>query len=275
MRPASSLATLSLALAAGMLAVGGARAQSGWVDPPARSATPTTPAETRPEPAAPAAAPSAAPQARSAPAEAEAVEPARERPARMARGTQQAERQERRMERHRRQRRLADTPPVQAAPPAAPPASPASRPEPRLTDWAGAAQGLVADYFDAVSAPNPTIVASAPRFYGEQVRFHGRTVTLRAVMAEKRDFARRWPERRYEPRGMRTFCNGALATCVVRAEVVFRAASPGRGAVSQGVAEVVMEVSLAGPRPVIVSETSRVLHRGAVSAGAAGPGRSA
>jgi hypothetical protein len=273
MRPAPSLATLSLALAAGLIAVGGARAQSGWVDPPARAAAPAKPAETRPEPATPAA-PVPAPQARSVPAETEAA-PAPERGGvRPARGARHAERPERRMERHRRQRRLADTPPVQAAP-VPPAAAAATRPEPRLTDWAGAAQGLVADYFDAISAPGSTIVASAPRFYGEQVRFHGRTVSLRAVMAEKRDFARRWPERRYEPRGMRTFCNGALATCVVRAEVVFRAASPGRGALSQGVAEVVMEVSLAGPRPVIVSETSRVLHRGAVSAGPAGPGRSA
>jgi len=274
MRPASSLATLSLALAAGVLVVGGARAQSGWVDPPARPAAPSRPAESRPEPAAPAAAPSAVPQARAVPAETE-TGPARDRSAaRTTRGGRHAERPERperRLERHRRQRRLADTPPVQAAP--VPPA--AARAEPRLGDWAGAAQGLAADYFDAVSAPGPAIVASAPRFYGDQVRFHGRTVSLRAVMAEKRDFARRWPERRYEPRGMRTFCNGALATCVVRAEVAFRAASPSRGAVSEGIAEVVLEVSLAGPRPVIVSETSRVLHRGSASAGTAGAGRSA
>lgn len=272
MRPASSLATLSLALAAGVLAVGGARAQSGWVDPPARSTAPAKPAESRPEPAAPAVPPSAAPQARSAPVETEAEagpERSAARPSRAARHAERPERPERRLERHRRQRRLADTPPVQAAP-----VPPAARPEPRLSDWAGTAQGLVADYFDAVSAPGPAIVASAPRFYGDQVRFYGRTVSLRAVMAEKRDFARRWPERRYEPRGMRTFCNGALATCVVRAEVAFRAASPGRGAVSQGIAEVVLEVSLAGPRPVIVSETSRVLHRGSASAGTAGTGRS-
>lgn len=269
MRPAFPIATLSVALAAGFLAAGGARAQSGWVDPPARSVAPAKPAESRPEPAAP----SAAPQARSAPAEAEAPETARgaARPSRGARHAERPDRPERRMERHRRQRRLADTPPAQAVP--VPPA--AARSEPRLGDWAGAAQGLVTDYFDAVSAPGPVIVASAPRFYGEQVRFHGRTVTLRAVMAEKRDFARRWPERRYEPRGMRTFCNGALATCVVRAEVAFRAASPGRGAVSQGIAEVVLEVSLAGPRPVIVSETSRVIHRGAASAAAPATGRNA
>lgn len=269
MRPATSLATLSLALAAGILVVGGARAQSGWVDPPARSTAPGKPAETRPEPAAPAAAPSAAPQARSAPVEA-APERSAARPSRAARHAERPERPERRLERHRRQRRLADTPPVQIAP-----VPSAARPEPRFSDWAGTAQALVADYFDAVSAPGPAIVASAPRFYGDQVRFHGRTASLRAVMAEKRDFARRWPERRYEPRGMRTFCNGALATCVVRAEVAFRAASPGRGAVSQGIAEVVLEVSLAGPRPLIVSETSRVLHRGSAGVGTAGTGRNA
>ncbi|MFC6773430.1 hypothetical protein [Methylobacterium gregans] len=99
---------------------------------------------------------------RSAPAEAEAgPERSAARPSRAARHAERPERPERRLERHRRQRRLADTPPVQAAP-----VPPAARPEPRLSDWAGTAQGLVADYFDAVSAPGPAIVASAPASTG-------------------------------------------------------------------------------------------------------------
>ncbi len=243
MRPAA-LATLSLLLSGAALAP--AAAQTGWVDPPARSATP------------PAAAP--APEANGTEASgtgAKAPGP------KLQAAAPAAPRAERRAHRHRpgHPRRLAQTPPP-AMPAAAPQAAPAPAAEARFTDWAGTAQALTADYLGAVSAPGARMVADAPRFYGERVRFHGREMTLTALLAEKRRFAQRWPERSYAPRGMRTACNGALATCIVRTQVSFHAASPGRGAVSQGLVEVVLEVSLAGPRPVIVSETSRVLRRG-------------
>ena len=131
-----------------------------------------------------------------------------------------------------------------------------------MTEWAGAAQGLTADYLDAFSRGDES-QASAARFYGSQVRFHGRTMTVTALIAEKRRFARRWPERRYEPRGMKTVCNAQLATCIVRATVAFQAGSASRDALSSGLAELVLEVNFSGSRPVIVSESSRVLRRGA------------
>ncbi len=117
------------------------------------------------------------------------------------------------------------------------------------------------------------MAAAAPRFYGSQVRFHGRTMSLSALMAEKRRFARRWPERRYEPQGEpRVSCNAATQSCLVRTIHAFSAASPGRGARSQGVAELMLTVSFAGGRPIIVEETSRVLRRGALSASIGGRG---
>ncbi len=248
-----------------------ALAQSGWVDPPARGSGPV------PAPK-PEAAPDAAPKAPRAERQS-APPPAAEAPqAAPDTGTRQAaeasgRHAERRSVRHRRPaRRLAETPPaappVQAAPPTA------AAPEPRLTDWAGAAQALAADYLDVVSAPGLRMVNEVPRFYAPRVRFFGREMTLAALMAEKRSFVRRWPDRSYEPRGMRTACNGALGTCIVRAQVEFRAASPDRGTVSRGLAELVLEVSLAGPRPIIVSETSRVLRRGSGLSALAPAGRS-
>lgn len=258
MRPArpASLLALSLLLSGGALVP--ASGQTGWVDPPARGAAPQAPARAEPPAEAKPALPPGveAPQA-SAPL-------AASRPARQA-ATEPAEPRARRTARRRPARRLAETPPpAPAAPQAAVPQ--ASAPEARLTDWAGAAQALTADYLGTVSAPGARIVSEAPRFYAPRVRFFGREMSLPALMAEKRSFARRWPERSYEPRGMRTACNGALGTCIVRTQVEFRAASPGRGALSSGLAELVLEVSLAGPRPVIVSETSRVLRRGGMSA---------
>ena len=128
---------------------------------------------------------------------------------------------------------------------------------------AEAARALAASYLAAVSGPNEAMVGSSPHFYGGQVRFYGRATTRTALMAEKRGFVRRWPERRYEPRAFRTTCTPGGETCTVRALVAFRAANPARGAVSRGSTELVLEVSFAGARPVIVAESGRVLRRGA------------
>jgi hypothetical protein len=47
----------------------------------------------------------------------------------------------------------------------------------------------------------------------------------------------------------------------VRAIVDFRAVNPARGVASKGASELVLEVSFAGQRPVIVAESGRVLYR--------------
>lgn len=145
-------------------------------------------------------------------------------------------------------------------------------PDSRFPDWAGKAQRLAGDYLDVVSAPNAAMLAASLRFYGERVRFHGRTMSTAALIAEKRRFVRRWPERRYAPQDgtMRTACTAASATCIVRTVMNFRAESPARGVLSQGLSELILTVSFSGERPVIVAESSRVLRRGSATLGAAG-----
>jgi hypothetical protein len=133
----------------------------------------------------------------------------------------------------------------------------------RFPEWATAATRLTDDYLDSVSAPGLGIVETAPRFYGPTVRFHGRMMSLAALMAEKRRFAARWPVRRYESQGgaTRVACSNASPTCIVRTTFDYRAENPARGARAQGVSELVLTVDLSGDRPIIVSETSRVLRR--------------
>jgi hypothetical protein len=155
-------------------------------------------------------------------------------------------------------RRLADTPAAVA--PA--PASAASG------ERAAVARALAANYLATVSSSGDTMVGAAPHFYGSRVRFYGHPVTLAGLVAEKRSFVQRWPERRYEPRNIRTACDSE--TCTIRTIVDFRTANPDRGAISTGSAELVLEVSFAGTRPVIVGETGRVLHR-SVQAGTLAP----
>lgn len=259
MRPL--LRTVSAAALLGaLLCAGPAGAQPGWVDPPSKPAAKAAPEAAAPKPAAP------APQASRPQAEAEeAAEPAPRRRAERRRSARTERAERRRAHAHRAPaRRLAETPPHAPAM-SPPPASPPPAPDGRFGDWAGAAQRLTDDYIDSVSGTGPGIAASAPRFYAERVRFHGRVMSLPALMAEKRRFARRWPDRRYElqPGTMRTACNGAAAACVVRAVFAFQARNPGTGALSQGLSDLTLEVSFAGGRPAIVSESSRVLRRGA------------
>jgi hypothetical protein len=131
---------------------------------------------------------------------------------------------------------------------------------------AQAAQALGVDYLDLWSAPNRLALAAASSFYGSTVTFHGRERTVGSVLAEKRRFVKRWPQRTYHYRPETTMvaCESDGARCTVWAIFDFSAADPGQGRRSHGIGEHELVVSLSGGRPVIVSETSRVLHRGAV-----------
>ncbi len=133
-------------------------------------------------------------------------------------------------------------------------------PDPAVSaERAAAARALTADYLATVSGPGDAMVGAASRFYATRVRFYGRPITTAGLVAEKRSFVQRWPERRYEPRAIRAACDPE--SCTIRALVAFRTANPGRGAVSSGEAELILDVGFAGTRPYIVGETGRVLRR--------------
>ncbi|CAA2138069.1 hypothetical protein MBLL_00962 (plasmid) [Methylobacterium bullatum] len=261
--------TCSAALLGALMSTGSAGAQGrpAWVDPPAK-------ADTKPEPKgdakpaspqavqeAPQASPAQAAKPETTPSAASVAERSAEVPRRSRRGSRHAEAGIRHSP-----RRLSQVPPS-ALPltvsPGAPSPSMAMASEDRFPEWARKAQRLNEEYLDAISQPGDGMVAAAPRFYAESVRFHGRTLSLAAVMAEKRRFVRRWPDRRYvlQDGSPRTACSVGTSSCIVRSTFDFWAANPRNGARSQGVAELTLEISFAGPRPVIVSESSRVLRR--------------
>jgi hypothetical protein len=254
-RPSAALLGLGLSALLSQAALA-----QGWVDPPARAAgTPAAPApkaqpkfEPKFEPAPRAEAPRAQPKAHAPRRVAEEAH----RPARS--GLHAAAQARRAARIARAERPLA----VQVAAPA-----PVAVSDGQMRDWAVASQRLARDYLASVSGPNGAALASAPGFYGERVVFHGRPMSVASLMSEKRRFLQRWPERRYRPRpdSLRTACNAGLATCRVQATVDFSAFSPDRGARSQGTVDLELAVSFAGGRPVIVSETSRVVRRDAVA----------
>jgi hypothetical protein len=128
------------------------------------------------------------------------------------------------------------------------------------------AQAFAVDYLNLWSAPNQLTLAATSSFYGPTVRFHGQERTLGSVLAEKRRFTKRWPQRsyRYRPETTMVACESTGGLCTVWAIFDFSAANPAKGKDSLGIGEHELVMGLSNGRPVIVSETSRVLYRGAL-----------
>jgi hypothetical protein len=127
-----------------------------------------------------------------------------------------------------------------------------------------AARDLAFTYLSVWSAPNRVALASAPSFYGPTLTFHRQVRTIRSILAEKRRFAERWPDRRYRyrPATTRVSCQSRGTRCVVRSAFDFSASNPHRKQRSEGIGEHELVVSFSGSRPVIAAEDSRILRRG-------------
>ena len=125
------------------------------------------------------------------------------------------------------------------------------------------AQSFAVDYLNAWSASNRQALQATPEFYGSRVLFHGQSNSFGALLAKKRRFAQRWPERnyRYRPNTMNVRCSPDGDTCSVRSAFDFEAANPKLNRRSRGVATHELLVNFAGERPIIISENSRVLSR--------------
>jgi hypothetical protein len=125
------------------------------------------------------------------------------------------------------------------------------------------ARKLASAYLDVWSAPNQVALSSVSSFYGSTVRFHGRTITLGSMLAEKRRFAERWPYRtyRHRPETTQVSCEAGRTRCTVWSIFDFSAAND-RGRRSRGIGEHELVVSLSSGRPIIVSENSHVVLHG-------------
>ena len=253
------LILVSATLIAGSMTLGSALAESrpGWVDPPSKPAAQANPTA---EPDKPVAAPNPPAQA-SAPRRSPDPVASASRPTATKISRRQAEEEDvPRRSMRRSSRRLVFT-----QSPAPGPRSVAD--DSRFPEWASQAQRLTLDYLDNVSAPNAESLAGAQNFYASHVRRFGKIETRASVLADKRRFAQRWPERRYaaQPGALRTSCNAATRTCIVRATFDYQAQNPARGTRSQGIGELVLEISFSDGRPLIVAESGRVLRRAAAA----------
>jgi hypothetical protein len=125
------------------------------------------------------------------------------------------------------------------------------------------AQSFAIDYLNVWSASNRQALQATPEFYGSRVLFHGQRNSFGALLAKKRRFAQRWPDRnyRYRPNTMNVRCTPDGDTCTVRSAFDFEAANLKLNRRSRGVAAHELVVSFAGQQPMIISENSRVLSR--------------
>jgi hypothetical protein len=134
----------------------------------------------------------------------------------------------------------------------------------RLAGKRRAARDLASAYLDRWSAPNPVALAAAPSFYGSKVTFHGRERDLDSVLAEKRRFSERWPDRdyRHRPETTQVSCDADGVHCTVWSIFDYSARNPRFGRRASGIGAHELVVSFAGGTPIIQSEDSRVLsHR--------------
>jgi hypothetical protein len=127
-----------------------------------------------------------------------------------------------------------------------------------------AAQNLAVNYLKHWSGSNHQALQTTPEFYGSRVLFHGKRMHFGELLAEKRRFAQRWPDRdyRYRPETLNVRCSPGTNTCTVRSAFNFEAVNSKLDERSRGVGMHELVVSFAGERPVIIVETSRVLSRG-------------
>ena len=125
------------------------------------------------------------------------------------------------------------------------------------------AQRLAIDYLNLWSTSNRQALQTTPQFYSSRIRFHGKRMSLEELFAEKRRFAQRWPDRNYKYRRdtMNIRCGSDGNTCTVQSTFDFVAGNSNLDRRSRGVGTHELVVSFTGERPVIVSESSRVLGR--------------
>jgi hypothetical protein len=129
---------------------------------------------------------------------------------------------------------------------------------------ATSARAVAVDYLRSWSESNDVALSEAPRFYGTTVRYHGKVMNAREVVREKQRFARRWPERSYQPReeSMEVSCEPDGATCHVGLVFDYTATNPRLPGRAAGTGTLELGISVVGERPVIIEERSRTLRPG-------------
>jgi hypothetical protein len=124
---------------------------------------------------------------------------------------------------------------------------------------------MVLRAYDPILARAPKAgVTVIQKFYAPTVRFHGRFVDSKGLLEEKRRLAKRWPIRDYSPvlKTMSVGCRTDAEECRIETYFTYRAKNPRTGRSAKGLGSLELVVDFASGRPLILSESSRVLRQG-------------
>ncbi len=134
----------------------------------------------------------------------------------------------------------------------------------QIRERAGETRRLAVNYLEHWSRVDEATLEEVTSFYAPSVRFYGKNLRPRDVLEEKRRFVERWPIRDYSalPENISIGCRADAGECRIEAMFSFRAANPRTGRKAQGLGSLELVVDFASGRPLISSESSRVLGRG-------------
>jgi hypothetical protein len=112
------------------------------------------------------------------------------------------------------------------------------------------------------SSDSSSVLTFLNSSYGPEVTYYGAVKDKKIILADKRKFMERWPQRNYQVRdgSMVAQCNSELATCDVSGIVDWDVSSPARSAISNGSANFAYNLNMASVI-LIVQESSVVLKR--------------
>jgi hypothetical protein len=129
------------------------------------------------------------------------------------------------------------------------------------TSFEAQAFDLLIDYNLSWSKANETALYEVMQFYDGTVQFYGKTYSSSQVLAEKRAFAERWPNRTYAVDGDSVSVSCQPDFCLAKGNVSWVATSPDRGKTSRGVAYLELSIRFDGGLPRIVAENGHVVSR--------------
>ncbi len=120
---------------------------------------------------------------------------------------------------------------------------------------------LTLAYLEDWSSDRRATLSRVQEVYAPRVRFYGRTLNHSGLYSEKRRVAERWPVRRYEfnPGTGRVLCDAHSSKCTVTGLLRWKAESPKRRAVSQGLARFSQTFDFSAARPLVVAENGAVI----------------
>jgi hypothetical protein len=142
------------------------------------------------------------------------------------------------------------------------PALPGSRTD-DLTLIENRAADFASFYWIHIANENEDAIKYLSETYADEVNYYGRRVSKAAVIADKRRFVQRWPERNYQPRWVDTNinCRARSQECTIEGVADFEANNSARGRRESGAFQYAMEIKFIGDRVNIVAESSEVIER--------------